>query len=169
MVIRLLWLRTPLPSIPLSSRAREGDFDRRMQTRSPSLALPGRGPGGGAFRRTKTSEAERCASPPQSPSPAELERGTLIAGCKHVPPLWLCRGGGQGEGPSAHTIRLGVLSWCTGGAALLAPVGAYGHTLLRDHFANSIPAGRDYRVALERSLCAMPCTPCLACGVHNTL
>ncbi len=50
------------PSVPLSSRAREGDFDRRMQTRSPSLALPGRG---------------------------------------------------QGEGRSAHTIRLGTLSWCT--------------------------------------------------------
>ncbi len=32
---------------------------------------------------------------PSIPSPAELERGTLTAGCKHVPPPWRGFWGGQ--------------------------------------------------------------------------
>ena len=33
----------------------------------------------------------------------------------------------------------------------------------------SLPAGRDYKVGSGRYLCAVPCTLCRACGVHNTL
>ncbi len=98
------------PSIPLSSRAREGDLDR-WHGAFPLSGLAGEGARGRGFLPHQTSEVfgnfgSLIAAPPgltpSIPLSSGAREGDFDRQLGRFPPPWLGRGGGQGEGPSAE-------------------------------------------------------------------